>query len=73
MAATVPPEMPLAEAIAAWQWLPAAELAVYSGEFKHTGFQGGLQRYSCRTCLQLRTLKNGIDRALIKPSIGTGW
>jgi hypothetical protein len=41
MAATVPPEMPLAEAIAAWQWLPAAELAVYSGEFKHTGFQGG--------------------------------
>jgi hypothetical protein len=45
MAATVAPEMPSAEAIAACQWLPDAELAIYSGEFKRTGFQGGLQWY----------------------------
>lgn len=49
MAATVASEMPSAEAIAACQWLPDAELAIYSGEFKRTGFQGGLQWYRCRT------------------------
>jgi len=49
MAATVGPEMPSAEAIAVCRWLPDAELAIYSGEFKRTGFQGGLQWYRCRT------------------------
>ena len=49
MAATVAPEMPSAKAIAACQWLLDAELAIYSGEFKRTGFQGGLQWYRCRT------------------------
>ena len=49
MAATVAPKMPSAEAIAACQWLPDAELVIYSGEFKRTGFQGGLQWYRCRT------------------------
>jgi pimeloyl-ACP methyl ester carboxylesterase len=49
MAATVAPEMPSAKAIAACQWLPDAELVIYSGEFKRTGFQGGLQWYRCRT------------------------
>jgi len=49
MAATVAPEMPSAEAIAVCRWLPDAELAIYSGEFKRTGFQGGLQWYRCRT------------------------
>ena len=49
MAATVAREMPSPEAIAACQWLPDAELAIYSGEFKRTGFQGGLQWYRCLT------------------------
>jgi pimeloyl-ACP methyl ester carboxylesterase len=49
MAATVAPEMPSAEAIAACQWLPDVELAIYSGEFKRTGFQGSLQWYRCLT------------------------
>ncbi len=49
MAATVAPEMPSAAHIAACQWLPDNELAVYSGEFARTGFQGGLQWYRCRT------------------------
>jgi pimeloyl-ACP methyl ester carboxylesterase len=40
--------MPTAEQIAACQWLPDAELAVYSGEYARTGFQGGLQWYRCR-------------------------
>jgi pimeloyl-ACP methyl ester carboxylesterase len=52
MAATVAPEMPSAEAIAACQWLPDAELAIYSGEFKRTGFQGACNGIAAapRTC-----------------------
>ena len=49
MAETVAGEMPSAAAIAACTWLPDAELAVYSGEYARTGFQGGLQWYRCRT------------------------
>jgi pimeloyl-ACP methyl ester carboxylesterase len=49
MAETVAAEMPSPAAIAACQWLPEAELAVYSGEYRRTGFQGGLQWYRCRT------------------------
>jgi pimeloyl-ACP methyl ester carboxylesterase len=49
MAATVAPEIPSAEAIAACRWLPEEELRVYSAEYERTGFQGGLQWYRCRT------------------------
>jgi pimeloyl-ACP methyl ester carboxylesterase len=49
MAETVAPEMPSAAHIAACQWLPDAELAVYSGEYARNGFQGGLQWYRCGT------------------------
>ena len=49
MAETVAPEMPDAAAIAACQWLPDGELAVYAEEYGRTGFQGGLQWYRCRT------------------------
>jgi pimeloyl-ACP methyl ester carboxylesterase len=49
MAATVAPEMPSAEQIAACRWLPEEELRVYSTEFGRTGFQGGLQWYRCMT------------------------
>jgi len=49
MAQTVAPEMPSADAIAACAWLPERELAVYSGEYARTGFQGGLQWYRCAT------------------------
>ena len=49
MAETVAPEMPSATEIAACQWLPERELAVYSAEFGRTGFQGGLQWYRCAT------------------------
>jgi pimeloyl-ACP methyl ester carboxylesterase len=45
MAETVASEMPSAAAIAACTWLPEEELAVYSGEYGRTGFQGGLQSY----------------------------
>jgi pimeloyl-ACP methyl ester carboxylesterase len=47
MAETVAPEMPSAAEIAACNWLPDNELAVYAGEFNRTGFQGGLQWYRC--------------------------
>jgi pimeloyl-ACP methyl ester carboxylesterase len=49
MAETVADEMPSPAEIAACQWLPEPELAVYSGEYRRTGFQGGLQWYRCRT------------------------
>ena len=49
MAETVAAEMPSPAAIAACRWLPEDELAVYSGEYARTGFQGGLQWYRCRT------------------------
>jgi pimeloyl-ACP methyl ester carboxylesterase len=42
-------EMPSPAEIAACQWLTENELAVYSGEYERTGFQGGLQWYRCRT------------------------
>ena len=42
-------EMPSTADIAACHWLTEEELAVYSGEYERTGFQGGLQWYRCRT------------------------
>ncbi|HET7526675.1 MAG TPA: alpha/beta fold hydrolase [Burkholderiaceae bacterium] len=47
MAQTVAVEMPGEAEIAACQWLPEGELAVYSAEYERTGFQGGLQWYRC--------------------------
>ena len=49
MAETVAPYLPSAAEIAACRWLPDAELAVYSGAFGRTGFQGGLNWYRCAT------------------------
>ena len=49
MAATVVPEMPSRQEIAACRWLTEDELSVYSREYERTGFQGGLQWYRCRT------------------------
>jgi pimeloyl-ACP methyl ester carboxylesterase len=45
MAEQVAADMPTAAQIAACQWLPDRELAVYAGEYGRTGFQGGLQSY----------------------------
>jgi len=47
MAETVAPEMPSAAQVAQCRWLLDSELAVYAGEFRRTGFQGGLQWYRC--------------------------
>jgi pimeloyl-ACP methyl ester carboxylesterase len=49
MAASVAPAMPSPDEIADCRWLSESELAVYDGEFRRTGFQGGLQWYRCRT------------------------
>ena len=49
MADTVAKEMPDTSAIAACEWLPESELAVYAREYQRTGFQGGLQWYRCAT------------------------
>lgn len=45
MAEQVAGDMPTAAQIAACQWLPERELAVYAAEYGRTGFQGGLQSY----------------------------
>jgi pimeloyl-ACP methyl ester carboxylesterase len=49
MPGTVAKEMPSAAEIAACRWLPETELAVYAGEYRRTGFQGGLNWYRSRT------------------------
>ena len=49
MADTVAMEMPNTSDIAACEWLPDPELAVYVREYQKTGFQGGLQWYRCAT------------------------
>ena len=47
MAETVAPQMPTPAQVAACAWLPDAALSVYSGEYRRTGFQGGLNWYRC--------------------------
>jgi pimeloyl-ACP methyl ester carboxylesterase len=47
MVETVALEMPSAQHISDCSWLPDGELAVYSGEYRKNGFQGGLQWYRC--------------------------
>lgn len=49
MPQTVAHEMPSSAEIAACQWLPDDELAVYVAEYQRNGFQGGLQWYRCFT------------------------
>lgn len=49
MPEAVATEMPSAAEIAACQWLPDDELAVYSAEYTRNGYQGGLQWYRCMT------------------------
>jgi pimeloyl-ACP methyl ester carboxylesterase len=49
MATGVAKEMPSAAEIAACRWLPDSELAVYAGEYRRNGFQGGLNWYRSRT------------------------
>jgi pimeloyl-ACP methyl ester carboxylesterase len=49
MPQTVALEMPTAAEIAANTWLPDDALAVYTAEFRRTGFQGGLQWYRITT------------------------
>jgi hypothetical protein len=60
MAQTVAEQMPTPLQVETCRWLPEPELAVYSGEFSRTGFQGGLQWYRCATepehLAELRTL-----------------
>jgi pimeloyl-ACP methyl ester carboxylesterase len=51
MPAAVAPYAPADDDPASQRWLPDAELAVYSTEFAHTGFQGALNWYRCITDL----------------------
>ena len=45
MPAAVAPEMPDPDKIAACEWLPDSELAVYADAYQRNGFQGGLNWY----------------------------
>jgi pimeloyl-ACP methyl ester carboxylesterase len=48
MAETVAPHLPTSSEIAACAWMTEPEMAVYSGEYARTGFQGGLNWYRTR-------------------------
>lgn len=48
MPQTVARHMPSRAEIEANRWLTEAELAVYTSEYRRTGFQGGLNGYRCR-------------------------
>lgn len=54
MPETVAHEMPSPAEIAACQWLPDTEMAVYAAEYQRNGFQGGLNWYRCRIAPQFR-------------------
>ena len=70
MATTVAPHMPHSSAIAACQWLPDSELAVYSGEYERTGFQGGLNWYRSGTAgSETSDLQNFSGRTIDVPSL----
>jgi pimeloyl-ACP methyl ester carboxylesterase len=49
MPTAVAKEMPSPVEIAACRWLPDRELAVYAGEYRRNGFQGGLNWYRSRS------------------------
>jgi len=73
MAEQVAAEMPSAAEIAGCGWLTEPELAVYSGEYERTGFQGGLQWYRCRTQgIMLSELELFAGRAIDVPFLFIG-
>jgi pimeloyl-ACP methyl ester carboxylesterase len=49
MPATVAPDLPTPDEVAACTWLTDPELRVYVQEYSRTGFQGGLNWYRCAT------------------------
>ena len=70
MAQTVAREMPTADEIAGCAWLTDEELAVYSGEYQRTGFQGGLQGYRIGTDSRFSgELKAFSDRTVDVPAM----
>jgi len=70
MATTVAPHMPHASTIAACRWLRESDLAVYSGEYERTGFQGGLNWYRARTGgTETSDLQNFSGRTIDVPSL----
>jgi pimeloyl-ACP methyl ester carboxylesterase len=70
MPAAVAKEMPSAAEIAACHWLPDRELAVYAGEYRRNGFQGGLNWYRSRTSGAFEAdLELFVGRTIDVPSI----
>ena len=70
MPETVAPEMPSPAEIAACQWLPDRELAVYTAEYQRTGFQGGLHGYRVRlTDRHTAQLQTFAGRTIDQPSM----
>jgi pimeloyl-ACP methyl ester carboxylesterase len=49
MAATVAPDAPSPQQVAANTWLPDADLDIYVRAFRRTGFQGALNWFRCHT------------------------
>ena len=73
MAQAVAEFMPDATAVAACQWLPEQELAVYSQEYSRRGYQGGLNWYRCASDReQFMALSKYSGRAINVPSAFIG-
>ena len=64
MAETVAPHMPSANEIDRCEWLPDADLRVYSAEYSRTGFQGGLQWYRSNSSVASIFGETGINADL---------
>ena len=68
MADTVAAEMPTPERIAANEWLPDTDLAVFAEEFQRTGFQGGLNWYRA-SGLGRTEMERFASRTIDQPSL----
>lgn len=64
MAETVAPHMPSTNEIDRCEWLPDADLQVYSAEYSRTGFQGGLQWYRSNSSVASIFGETGINADL---------
>jgi pimeloyl-ACP methyl ester carboxylesterase len=73
MPATVAPDMPAPDEVAACGWLTDAELRVYVQEYSRTGFQGGLNWYRCAIDADItRELASHAGRCIEQPACFIG-
>ncbi len=76
MAQTLAHAMPSVEQIATGRWLPDDALRVYSGEYRRTGLQGGLNWYrAAQSAAHSATLQAGLQPGFSRSRVWscTAW